>query len=192
MKTFFLVRHTEFSNPDGIMYGRLPLPLSNEGVNHAKRIADFFKSKGITTIYTSPVLRCRQTAEIIAEYSSIPLVVDKRLSEILTVLQGVKWQEYYTYPKTAYQFVDELGGESQLDIQLRMVDFFNEKVAQEKGDAIICSHGDPLYFLTVYLTGKQLPQQASEVDRSLYHSKGAVLPVYITGKHWKLGSFIHP
>ena len=60
----YLLRHCEYVNPNNIMPGRLPVELSEEGLNQAKRLRKYFMDKDIGMIYSSAVRRCKQTAEI--------------------------------------------------------------------------------------------------------------------------------
>ncbi|HMM43059.1 MAG TPA: histidine phosphatase family protein, partial [Thermomicrobiales bacterium] len=67
MTTILFVRHTEVENPDGLLYGRLPgFRLSDAGRRHAERVAGAIAGRDIAAIYSSPLLRARQTAAIIA------------------------------------------------------------------------------------------------------------------------------
>lgn len=176
MKTFYLVRHAQYSNPRKILVGRLPVPLSNEGVKEAEKLADFFASKNISNIYSSPVERCKQTSEIIAN-NNIPLEFDVRIAETLSAYQGylsenMDWSEFY-------QHHDTLGGESPQDIQKRMIDFWEEVKNKTKNDIIICSHGDPLYLLYTYLTHLPTPDitEIYNIPDGEYQPKASIRPV---------------
>ena len=79
----YLVRHLEYENPEGIYPFYLPLNLSTKGRNDADKIANWFvkgKLLGLN-IYTSPIVRCVQTANIIAEKTNSSVAIDQRLIE---------------------------------------------------------------------------------------------------------------
>src|SRR5437588_218171 len=66
--TVFVVRHAHVHNPRDILYGRLPrFRLSEDGRRQARDAARFLSVRPVSAIYTSPLLRARQTAYIIAE-----------------------------------------------------------------------------------------------------------------------------
>ena len=72
MNKIYLLRHGEVHNPDKILYGRLPrYKLSKEGIQAIKKVGQKLKNKKINHIYTSPLLRARQTAGIIGDILSI-------------------------------------------------------------------------------------------------------------------------
>src|SRR5579859_2630210 len=70
--TVFLVRHAEVHNPQDILYGRLPrYRLSGRGIAQAVLSGRFLAGRSIEAIYTSPLLRARQTAKIVAEVADL-------------------------------------------------------------------------------------------------------------------------
>ena len=57
-----MVRHAHVHNPQDILYGRLPrFRLSPEGRTQAEILARFLSTRDTAAIYTSPLLRARQT-----------------------------------------------------------------------------------------------------------------------------------
>ncbi len=192
MKRFYLLRHTEFDNPENIFHGRLPLDLSKEGKEQARRMAAWFKDKAIAKIYSSAVKRCKTMSQIVSKVVGAPIFFDKRLLEILTVIQGMDMDAYRKKKQIRFAQVDELGGESMMDIQIRMLDFFYEKMRSEQGNSIICSHGDPLYFLYLGLAKKNLPDTVDEIDRSTYQKKGTIRRIDIEGGQYSIGPIIEP
>lgn len=176
MKTIYFVRHCAIDNPRNILPGRLPVILSKEGLLQAEKLHSYFLDKKVDKIYSSAVLRCKQTAETIAN-KNIPIAYDKRLLETFSAYQGywfddgnLDWDEFFNHR-------DELGGENYPDIQKRMVAFFTELLQKDEKDVIICSHGDPLYVLYLYLSKKELPNELDELGdggNPLYQPKGSV------------------
>lgn len=178
-RTIYLVRHCEYANLRRIIPGRLPLPLSPAGRKRAKQLATFFSDKQIEKIYTSAVLRAQQTADQISR-GKIPVLNDPRLLETFSAYQGIASHsqkqdrlEYYGHQTT-------LGGESYLDIQKRIVSFFNDIKHKQEGNVILVSHGDPLNFLCVFLKHGKLPPVTQELwDKvnASYQSKGSIRPL---------------
>jgi broad specificity phosphatase PhoE len=91
MPKMYLLRHCDYDNPRTILPGRLPVELSEQGKRRAQELQQFFADKEIAAIYSSAVLRCRQTVEIIAD-KKIPIFYDARLLETLSAYQGY-WGE---------------------------------------------------------------------------------------------------
>lgn len=150
MSQIYLLRHCDYDNPRNILPGRLPVELSEAGKERARELRDIFSDKKISRIYSSAVLRCKQTAEIVSG-GQIPIVYDKRLLESLSALQGY-WEHDWNH---FFDHIDELGGETILDIKKRVVNFYEELVPKLEADenVIICSHGDPLQVLYAHLKG---------------------------------------
>lgn len=181
MKHFYLLRHTEFENPDNTFHGRLPVKLAPAGREQAKRVGAWFRDKKIRVIYSSEVERCRETSKIVSGIIGVPVVYDKRLLEILTAIQGMNLAAYIKDRNIRFSLADRLGGETTRDVQIRMLDLFYEKVKDEPGNCIICSHGDGLYFLYLALMGKEIPDDVYTYDRTQYPKWGSVRCIDIDG-----------
>ncbi len=152
----YLVRHLEYDNPQKIYPFHLPVYLSAKGRKDAGIIASWFTSKRLEglDIYTSPMVRCVQTAEIIASKISSYVAIDDRLVEISCPnLQGKKW----ILPDSWKAEELDKSRESREVATKRIVNFFMEKVAQQR-DCISVSHGEPLTLLYYYLMRKKVPK----------------------------------
>ncbi len=152
----YLVRHTHFFNPENIYPFHLDLYLSEEGREHAKRIGQWFAENKLQNlpIHTSPIIRCVQTAEIIASYIHAFVRIDQRLIETSCPnLQGKK------IPLETPWIVeeDDESRESRSDILNRVLNAYKERVNEGK-DCILVSHGDALTILYYYLNSKKLPK----------------------------------
>jgi probable phosphoglycerate mutase len=81
-----LIRHGETAhNADGRLSTAAPGgPLSEKGVEQAAQIAARLSSASLEAIYTSPLIRARQTAEAIAARAGLTAVVVDELAEIST------------------------------------------------------------------------------------------------------------
>lgn len=90
MTTFYLIRHGEVHNPQGIYYGRMPrFGLSENGKKQMIQTADFLKDKDIAAVYASPLFRGQQSAAIIAaELNLHRIYYSKSLLEVNTSFQG--------------------------------------------------------------------------------------------------------
>lgn len=120
------------------------------------------------------MLRCQQTAEIITD-GKMPIQYDQRLLETFSAYQGY-WVEDWTH---FFSHINELGGESNEDIQQRIVDFYLSLPLVDGQNYIICSHGDPLYFLFQYLDRQPLLPQDVVIPPEDYQPTGSIRPVHI-------------
>lgn len=76
--TVLLVRHGECrGNIEGLFRGRVDFPLNETGLRQAKEVAAALAPFRPGAVFTSPLLRAKQTAEAIAAASSAPLVVEE-------------------------------------------------------------------------------------------------------------------
>jgi probable phosphoglycerate mutase len=73
--TIHLVRHGQTAlNAQGRFRGRQNLPLDDSGFAQAAEVAQRLAGAGIEVVYTSPLLRCVQTAECIASAADVDVV----------------------------------------------------------------------------------------------------------------------
>lgn len=79
----YLVRHGETAwNKQGRVQGSADIPLNEYGIELAEVTAEALKDIPFEVVYTSPLIRARQTAEILRGKRNIPLLVDDRLQEM--------------------------------------------------------------------------------------------------------------
>jgi broad specificity phosphatase PhoE len=84
-----LLRHGEVSNPNGVLYGRLPgYHLSANGRLMAAAAADFFAERPVAALFASPLERAQETARPVAERLGLEIVTDERLIESVNVFEG--------------------------------------------------------------------------------------------------------
>ena len=78
-----LIRHGEIdSNLRKVYSGRSAEPLNTTGHQQAEEAAERLAGREIDALYCSPLLRTRQTAEIIAKRVSCPLLPEERFTEL--------------------------------------------------------------------------------------------------------------
>jgi probable phosphoglycerate mutase len=79
---FAFLRHGETqSNIDGTIAGWSDVPLTERGREQAHAAATMLAGKGITAIYTSALRRARETAECVAQATSLPVTIVPELAE---------------------------------------------------------------------------------------------------------------
>lgn len=89
MTKLILVRHgeTDWNQVDRIQ-GWLDIPLNEEGIKQAERLAKELSEMKIAAIYSSPLKRALQTAKAIAEKQHLKV---RKVSALKEINQG-KWQ----------------------------------------------------------------------------------------------------
>ena len=93
MKLYF-VRHGETEhNLRKVCTGWIDSPLTNTGIEQAQATANNMK-ESFSIIYSSDLLRCKQTTEVINEKLQLPVTFDERLrEENFGLLGGKSWTE---------------------------------------------------------------------------------------------------
>jgi 8-oxo-dGTP diphosphatase len=76
-----LIRHAHAGSRSAWRGDDRARPLSTKGQAQARAIADALAHAGITDVWSSPYLRCVQTAEPLAARLDTPVVEDPRLAE---------------------------------------------------------------------------------------------------------------
>ena len=168
MAFLVLVRHGESQwNLENRFTGWVDVPLSEKGVEEAKKAGERLKKEGIRfdKAYTSDLQRAQNTLKLILEklgQEDLPVENDKALNERhYGDLQGLNKAE------TAKKFgVEQVkiwrrsydiappGGESLKDTAARTLPYFDSKIATDlkKGlNVIVAAHGNSLRSIVMHL-----------------------------------------
>jgi len=158
MTSIILIRHGETDwNVIGRYQGQADPPLNARGLEQAKRVAHLLKQNTrLDVLFTSPLKRAAQTAQVIADVLKIPLFVDPRLMEIH---QG-DWQtrlrsEIETlYPHLFHRWETEPwqvtppGGENLSQVQDRIYEAVDELITRLEYQYIgLVTHRIPIALL---------------------------------------------
>jgi broad specificity phosphatase PhoE len=77
------VRHGQtVPNRDGLLLGRNDPPLTDDGCAQARRLGAAVEWLGPEKVFTSPLQRAQQTAELVADRMGLEVEIDDRLVEI--------------------------------------------------------------------------------------------------------------
>lgn len=150
----FLLRHgeTEWNRERRVM-GRRPIPLCAEGRDQLSRVVPHLRGLGIGTIWTSPMVRARETAEMAAEaLGGAPVREEPGLAEVdYAAWEGLGFRELLEDPNYHEFHKDPLGarvpggGETLLEVRNRVFAACERILARtEEGHPLLVSHGDPL------------------------------------------------
>ena len=147
--------------------------LLEEGIKQAQIAGEALKEKNINLIFSSDILRAKQTANIVAgliNYNLENIVCDKRLRDInWGVFGGQNKEKAWAYYNNDMIKKFELGvpeGESWNECRERMVEVLKEIENNfENKNVLIVSHGDPLWLLEGYMKGKSNEELILEMKR---------------------------
>ncbi|MFF2753797.1 histidine phosphatase family protein [Psychrobacillus sp. NPDC058041] len=144
MTTIGFVRHGVTAwNKEGRAQGTTDVPLDEEGIEMAERVAGRIEQEKWDIIYTSHLIRAKRTAEIIAEKKpNIDFVVDNRLGEIGGgIIEGTTEAERVAKWGFAWRKM-ELGFEPEEVIIARGMSFIEDvKQAHPGKRVLVVSHG---------------------------------------------------
>ena len=154
MTHLFLIRHgRSVWNAEGRIQGCADPPLDEVGREQARRLAERLREEALVALYTSPLRRARETAEVIGQALRVPVVPDERLREYdVGDIAGLTWEQVVEqYPDVARRWTearDSLeipGEEGHAPFRARVVAVFGEILAgHAEGPIGIVAHGGTL------------------------------------------------
>ncbi len=162
VNTYYILRHGHsLRNQKNIVCcwpEKNKCPLTNKGKEQVKKIAKGFKSKKIDIIFSSDLLRTKQTAEIVGKELDISPKFDKRLREFdAGIFNGKPVKLAYQYYGKYLEEIFEKRfpkGENYTDVKKRVYGFLKEIEKKYKGkNILIISHELPLSMLRVAVKG---------------------------------------
>ena len=164
MTRIILIRHGETDwNIEGRWQGQADVALNQTGWRQAQEMAHALEAAGITAIYSSDLLRARQTAQVLADACGLPVHLDSRLREIHQgEWQGMLFSEIQARHAQAYQDQKQNplgfappGGETAVEVRQRIVSAAQDLIRLHPGDTIaVVSHGFALAILIAHLRGE--------------------------------------
>jgi broad specificity phosphatase PhoE len=162
--TFYLIRHGERSGDQHTLVGRTPgLSLTPRGREQAARLGRHLAHEPITHVFSSPMERARETAELVAAPHQLKVEVSTALTEIdggewtgrtfgeLDPLES--WRHF-----NAFRSAGALpGAETTLAVLARFVgEMLRLRAMHPNGTFALVSHGDPIKYAVTYFLGAPL------------------------------------
>jgi broad specificity phosphatase PhoE len=152
---FYFARHGEsvanllhvFSNQPG------KHPLTEQGQQQAKDLAQRMTSLGLLAIYSSPVLRALQTAQIVQQVVGVPLHISDALREysVGSFEDTDNEENWHIFFDRMHEWMEGRnrqlavgGGENFFDLRNRFVPFvegLKAKFAHQEGGLLLVGHG---------------------------------------------------
>lgn len=153
MKIYF-VRHGEtFWNKEKKIQGQSDIPLNEYGIELAYVTADAMKDISFDIVYSSPLLRAKETADILVKDRNLEVYTDSRLVEMsFGEGEGESLPEIHTHPEMKLynfihnpgEYIPPIGGETFEELYIRCKSFIDEVIlpAEDKYDTmLIVGHG---------------------------------------------------
>jgi broad specificity phosphatase PhoE len=163
----FLVRHGRTAlNAQGRFRGRRDVPLDEQGLADAAEAARRLTAVALVAVYTSPLLRTRQTAEAVAAPSGAPVLVEPDLIDLdhgrwegltpeeAAAQDAAAFQRFRTDPCAA----EAPGGERLADVEARILAALRRIGARHPGAACAAvSHEIPIRLAIAHLSDVRGP-----------------------------------
>ncbi len=187
--TYYILRHGEaLSNVKSIVScqpEKFKNSLTKKGVGKIKNVAKELKNKNINLIFTSPLQRTKETANIVGKTLGILPRPDKRLREIeFGTFNGKTVKEFVGYFNNNKERLKRRipRGENYEDVLKRIFNFFKEINKKYKNkNILIVSHQAPLLLLLGKINGNSMLQSVDGIINANGEkkiTKGQLIKIY--------------
>jgi probable phosphomutase (TIGR03848 family) len=157
-----LIRHGENDwVSERRLAGRTPgVHLNDRGRDQAQRISEMLAGQEINAVYSSPLERCMETAQPIAESSGLALTPEAGIQEVdygewqggnlKELSQGAEWSLVQHSP-SSFRFPD---GETLFEVQARAIETI-ERIRRKHPNEVVAifSHGDVIRTAVAHYMG---------------------------------------
>jgi broad specificity phosphatase PhoE len=159
-----LMRHGETPwNREGRVMGRNPVEIDERGRAQVTAAVDLVRALKPDLIVTSPLVRARQSAEIIAEAMGLPILEEPLIAEVkYGRWEGMSYHELVTDADyLSYREEPILsptpGGETIPEVQARGVEAISHTLKRNDGGRVLfVSHGDIIRTVLCHFIGMEL------------------------------------
>jgi broad specificity phosphatase PhoE len=163
MVNLYLIRH-------GRQIGRVcnaDTGLSEEGILQAELLRDRMKSYEIDALYSSNLLRARQTAEIMNQTLQLPIIIRDEIREIsFGDMEGksddendINFREFKEEQLKLLQDIPYPGGENGTSVYERAMPVMEELAHSGNKNIAVVTHGGTIRALLAALIGKNQAQR---------------------------------
>jgi len=196
MPTILLIRHAENEYiAKGRLAGRLPgVHLNNKGRQQALALAEALAEAPIQTIYSSPLERCLETAQPLAEAMGLKVVPSESLLEVdFGEWQGktfkqLRRRKLWKVVQNTPSRLEFPGGETFASAQMRIVQAL-ETISQDhpSKELVACfSHGDIIRLALAYYLGTPL-----DLFQRITVSPASISTLHLDGHGVRVLNFNH-
>jgi len=163
-----LIRHAESQgNFEHRLQGRREFPLTERGLDQAQALAERLNATPLAAVYSSPIGRAMQTAEVIAAKAGVEVVPEPRLQEydFGEAVSGLTWDEIRaTQPQVVEALRSERrefprypGDEGRAAFQHRVQAAMSDITQQHTGDedVAVITHAGPIVVFLMDVLGRE-------------------------------------
>ena len=151
----YIIRHgqTELNNKQ-VLQGRSNYPLNEKGIEQARMAAERLRLVNFSNVFSSPLIRAVQTAEIIAP--GVPVTIDERLIEMdYGPYEGMDLRA--PAPEVITFFSDFVHnpapeGMEQLQSVVSRAGAFIKDLSGQEGNTLVSTHAIAMKGILEYLT----------------------------------------
>lgn len=150
----YIVRHGQTDwNLEGRYQGHKDIELNSKGILQAEKIKVKLKDKNFSKVFSSPLKRAYQTAQII---SHDDIIIDDRLIERCNgELEGKLKTEITKEIDFNDPFNNEMGIESIINFRKRIKDFLDYITTNYKGqNVLVVTHAGVCIYIRCYFEGE--------------------------------------
>lgn len=158
-----LIRHGETDwNVKGRYQGQADPPLNARGLAQAHQLARELRGLGLDVLYTSPLRRALETAQVLAQSLGLPLHLEPRLMEIhqgdwqcrLRSDIAARYPDLFERWQAEPWAVTPPGGESLAQVQARVYAALDDILARHQGKRVgLVTHRIPIALIKVRYQG---------------------------------------
>jgi probable phosphoglycerate mutase len=162
--TVFFVRHGSHDRLGRVLCGRMDgVSLSERGLAEAREAGARLAREELSALYSSPMTRTRETAEVLSAAAGLPVETCEDLTEVdYGDWTGATFDALADDPRwatwnAARGVTGTPGGESLIEVQVRMRRFVDQARARHPDQRIAAvSHGDPIKAILAHAMGVPL------------------------------------
>ncbi|MEG0873797.1 MAG: alpha-ribazole phosphatase [Clostridiales bacterium] len=154
MKKLYLIRHGETDfNKAKVYYGATDCPLNSNGRKDGEKLAKSFEKIPIDFIYTSPLIRASETANIIFRGKDIPTQEDDRIKEMnFGIWEGKYYKDLegdpiYNEWMENWEDTAPPNGESYNQLAIRVEAFYEDLLKTKSENVAVVCHNAVLMLL---------------------------------------------
>jgi probable phosphoglycerate mutase len=190
MALFYFLRHGETAwNAEGRLCGSTDVPLSDAGRRQAQALAQRLQSTSVESLYSSPLSRALETAQVIGEAIGCQPVLDNRLVELnYGAWEGQTFEAIKRAAPAVYQAWDaDPGslappeGETGVHLIARVTPFLAELAQRHQtGNVVVVCHKTVCRLLACHIMGTPL----AEYRRRIPMENAALNIFEAVGENW--------
>ena len=162
---FIFIRHGETDwNKEGRFQGQHDIPLNQTGILQARRVVELIRDIPIDAVYSSPLERARNTAEIIVSEKNLTLFQDDRLKELdfgewdgcirseIEAIDTARFREFCLHPSTA--LIPGEGSMKKAYIRVaEAIEDYRLRYSDADANVLIVSHATAIKLMILFLLG---------------------------------------